>query len=69
MAGWTQSQLDALNDAIAKGVKVVRYRDKWIEYRSLQEMLKLRSEMRKCLGITCKTGKKLISTSKGLGEC
>lgn len=67
MAGFTQELLDKLEAAIAKGVKTIRYRDKWIEYRSLKEMLHLRSEMRKCLGITCKTGKILISTDKGLG--
>ena len=63
---WTQSQLTALEDAIAKGVREVKYRDKVIVYRSLKEMFTLRNEMKKSLGLTCKDGRKLISTSKGL---
>lgn len=65
---WTQAQLTALEKSIAKGVREVEYRDKVITYRSLDEMFKLRNEMRKDLGIVCKNGgKKLISTNKGLG--
>ena len=67
MAGFTQELLNKLDAAIAKGVTEIRYRDKWIKYRSLKEMLELRSEMRKDLGITCKSGKILVSTNKGLG--
>ena len=63
---WSQAQLTALEDAIAKGITRVKYRDKEIEYRSLKEMLQLRNEMRKCLGLVCKNGKILASTNKGL---
>jgi len=69
MAGFSQEQLDLLEEAIAKGVKIIKYRDKILEYRSLEEMLTLRSLIRKSLGLECTTGKKLISTNKGLGEC
>lgn len=65
--GFTQEMLDKLEAAIAKGVLEIRYRDKWIKYRSLTEMMTIRAEIRKCLGLTCKHGKKLISTNKGLG--
>lgn len=64
---FSQADLDALNDALAKGIKEVRYRDKTLVYRSLDEMLQLRALMRRCLNLDCKTGKKLISTNKGLG--
>ena len=67
---WTQAQLTALEKSIAKGVMEVKYRDKVIVYRSLNDMLKLRNEIRKDLGIVCKRGgKKLINTNKGLGSC
>lgn len=35
---WTQSQLDALKDAYARGVLSVGHGDKRVQYRSLQEM-------------------------------
>jgi len=63
---FTTEQLEALEAAIAKGVLTVKYRDKLITYRSLDEMLKLLSEIKKSLGLSCKGGKILISTSKGL---
>lgn len=66
MAGWTLEQLEALEDAIAKGVRRVEYRDKQIEYRSLKEMMQLRSQMRKCLGLDKCHGKVFIKTSKGV---
>lgn len=64
---FSQADLDALNSALAKGIKEVRYRDKTLVYRSLDEMLQLRVLMRRCLNLDCKTSKKLISTNKGLG--
>lgn len=38
---YTQVQLDALKCALAEGTKIVRYQDKWIEYRSFEEMKKI----------------------------
>lgn len=46
---YTQEQLDALNAAIAQGVKEVYYGDKRVVYRSLAEMLQIRTLMVKQL--------------------
>ncbi len=43
---WTQANLDALEAAIAKGVKSVSYGDRRVDYNTLDEMLKLRATMR-----------------------
>lgn len=48
---WTQSDLDALNKSIASGTTSVRYADRTVQYRSLEEMLKIRMLMRDELGI------------------
>ena len=63
---WTLEQLKALEDAIAKGILTVKYQDKLITYRSLNEMLKIRNEMRKCLGLIPKGGRLYSSHSKGI---
>ena len=42
---WTQTQLDALNDAIAAGVTSVSHNGKTVTYRSLAEMMQLRDRM------------------------
>jgi len=46
---YTQEQLDAINAAIAQGVKEVYYGDKRVVYRSLAEMLQIRTLMVKQL--------------------
>lgn len=45
MSSFTQAQLDALIAAIAEGALRVKYQDKEVEFRSLNEMLKLRDLM------------------------
>ena len=42
---FTQSDLDALNDAIALGALKVKYADREVTYRSLSEMRDIRREM------------------------
>lgn len=42
---FTTDDLSRLNAAIAEGTKKVKYQDKEVEYRSLDEMLKLRDLM------------------------
>lgn len=44
-------RLEALEAAIADGVLKVKYTDKEIEYRSLDDMLKARDLIRKKLGL------------------
>ncbi|MCO5238857.1 MAG: hypothetical protein M9904_02270 [Chitinophagaceae bacterium] len=46
---FTNDQLVALEAAIAQGALVVEYADKRVEYRSLNEMLKIRDLMREAL--------------------
>lgn len=43
---WTQTDLDALEKALKAGARVVQYRDRRVEYHSLEEMLKLRAVMK-----------------------
>jgi len=42
---FTQTQLDALDEAIASGTLEVWYDHKKVEYRSLDEMLQIRQTM------------------------
>ena len=47
MAGFTQTQLEALEAAIAQGALTVRYADRSVTYHSLAEMLRLRDRMQR----------------------
>lgn len=75
--GFTLEKLNDLECAIAEGIKRVKYSDKEVEYRSIDEMLKVRDLMRKKLGLKSACGKnglfggKRINAqhSKGLGDC
>jgi hypothetical protein len=42
---WTQTDIDLLKAAIARGVKRVQYADREVEYPSLKEMRELLAEM------------------------
>lgn len=46
---YTLEQYKALMEALAQGVKKVKYFDKEVEYRDLNEMLRLQIEMERCL--------------------
>lgn len=46
---FTQKHLDAVEAAIARGEKTVRYTDRTVEYRSVDELLKARDEIRTSL--------------------
>jgi len=54
--GFTLERLEALEAAIADGVTKVKYTDKEIEYRSLDDMLKARDLILKKLGLKKKCG-------------
>lgn len=47
---WTQSDLDAIDAALAKGVKRVQYDNQMVEYHSLDELLKLRDLIANTVG-------------------
>lgn len=66
---FTLTQLQALEEAIANGSRVVKYADKEVQYFSLDEMLRLRRIMRKELNLSKSTniGNLIfVETSKGL---
>lgn len=63
---YTQPQLDALETAIAEGALKVEYGDKKVEYRSLNEMIRIRDIMRSELGQLPKPRRTLASFSKGV---
>lgn len=65
VAGFNQAQLDALEAAIAQGALMVRYGDKHIQYRSVQEMLHLRNLMKRELGQIAKDERIFPTFSKG----
>lgn len=46
---FTWEQLEALEKAIAEGVRRVKYQDKEVEYRSLEEMFTLANTIRAAL--------------------
>ncbi len=46
---FTQQQLDAVETAIARGEKIVRYADRNVEYRDIDELLRARDEIRSSL--------------------
>lgn len=57
-SSFTVARLEALEAAIADGVLTVKYSDKEITYRSLDEMMKIRELMRKKLGLKKSCGDK-----------
>jgi hypothetical protein len=48
---FSQAQLDAIEEGIASGTTRVSYDGKSVEYRSLDEMLRIRGIIRRALGL------------------
>jgi len=65
---WTQTQLDAMNTAIAEGTLTVRFADRSVTYRSLNEMLRIRTLMMDEIGTNAvvKDQMRTFSYSKGI---
>ncbi len=61
-SGFTLEKLAALESAIAEGALKVKYNDKEVEYRTLDDMMKIREAMRKVLCVNTVTA----PASKGL---
>ena len=57
-SGFTLEQLQALEASIASGERRVKYNDKEVEYRSIDEMRKLLAMMKQSLCLDTSTGKK-----------
>lgn len=66
MSSFTPEQLSILEAAIAEGTTRVRYADKTVEYRSLDEMLRIRNLMREELGAGGAGGRYYGEFNKGL---
>jgi hypothetical protein len=67
---WTLTDLSVLESAIATGANKVKYGDKEVEYRSLEEMNQVRQQIRDELGLNGtnpNAGRRKFATfSKGL---
>ena len=64
---WTQQHLDDLEAAIAEGALEVRYQDRTVVYRSLNDMLKTRDLIRQALGHVDRKGTRILTKfDKGL---
>lgn len=66
MSTWTQQQYEDLCAAISQGAREVWYGDKRVQYHSLDEMLKLKNEMARDLGLNTKPRKSRGAFYKGL---
>ena len=64
---YTVDQLNSLDDAIAQGVLEVKYADKTVTYRSLNEMNRIRGIIEKALG-RGSSSRKYAVFNKGLGS-
>lgn len=58
---YTQEQYTALCEAIAQGVLKVEYSDKKVEYRSLNEMYRIKKDMEKELGLANPANNRLFA--------
>jgi hypothetical protein len=63
---FTQENYRQLCDAIATGALEVQFADRKVTYRSLNEMLKIKSVMEKSLGLNKKSTNLYPVCSKGL---
>jgi len=67
MAKWSLTQYERLRDAIAEGVRRVKYEDKEVEYPSLESMRNLLNEMADELGLnTSKVTRRVAGFDRGL---
>jgi len=68
---WTTTDLDAIETALKSGTSRVRYADREVTYRSVDEMIRLRDLIREALGLIPQGGRSHhnLSHSKGLDSC
>ena len=55
----TQTDINNLNTAITQGEKVVRIGDKWVEYRSVDQLIKARDDAQRQLNASS-TRKRIV---------
>ncbi|MEQ6290524.1 phage head-tail joining protein [Vogesella sp. GCM10023246] len=67
---FTQTQLDAIEKALARGERVVQYADRRVEYRSVAELIELRNTIQRDLaqqnGQLRKRSHRLYHAGKGI---
>lgn len=68
MSDFTQQEYETLNRAIASGTTSVRYADRTVQYRSLEEMIRIRNMMAHELGIARGPNRVFASFDKGLAK-
>lgn len=61
---FTQLQYDAITDALAQGALTVKYADKEVTYRSLDEMIRIKGMMEHDLGISKNTSRAILTKYK-----
>ncbi len=67
---YTTSDLEAIDAAIQTGHLRVKYADKDVTYRSLDELMQIRAHIAKQLGQTnARSPRYYANTSKGLTSC
>ena len=68
-SSFTQADLLAIEQAIAKGALKVKYEDKEVTYRDLDEMLKIRDLIKNALGLekAPRGVRRIAQSNKGLG--
>ena len=66
---FSETQLTALETAIAQGVTSVHYGDRQVTYRSTNEMIRLRNTMRAELGLAVpdNTRSRILTVATGKG--
>ena len=66
---WTTDDIEALEKAIATGALIVEFKDRKLQYRSLDEMRLILSDMRGAVEAQTRTGGRVkqfrISSSRG----
>lgn len=65
---FTQSDLDALEIAIATGATSFSYEGKTVSYRSLDEMLRVRGIMQQALGLTSGSSTMVAAHNRGFSS-
>jgi hypothetical protein len=63
---YLQADLDAIEAAIKSGALKVKYQDKEVTYRSMDELMRIRDLMRKDLGLSNSTPRIFTKFGKGL---
>jgi hypothetical protein len=68
---FTTDQYEKLQDAISQGVMIVKYADKEIQYRSLDDMIRTAALMADALGLSNNNSSRAIRSSykSGLNNC